>query len=137
METLTGNQTSELEDIFNKVANETGTGDERVLVISAKQLGFILRSMGVFSSESEIRDMISEVDTTGSGTMAYEEFANLMCRSIKAEAEPFEEITDAFDEIGDGMYVTKENLLDALRSIGQEITEEETRHKNIEKNLKE
>ena len=38
METLTGNQTSELEDIFNKVANETGTGDERVLVISAKQV---------------------------------------------------------------------------------------------------
>lgn len=117
--------------------------------------------MGVYTSESEIRDVISEVDTTGSGTMGELEFVNFMLRSLKQEAEPFEEITDAFDEIGDGTWVTRDNMSAAISAVGYDVTDEEvgemlaeadvdnngkisredfkylmeTRHKNIEKNL--
>lgn len=38
MEALTNDQRSEMEDIFNKVAITTGTGDENVKVISAKEV---------------------------------------------------------------------------------------------------
>lgn len=124
MEALTEPQRDDLKEIFSKVSSPTSSTDPTPCV-AAKELGFVLRSMGVFSSESEIRDMISEVDTTGSGLMCFEEFANLMCRSIKAEAEPFMEITDAFDEIGDKQFVSKQNLIDAIRSVGVDITEEE------------
>ena len=81
MDALTDNQRSSLREIFDKVAF---ANDDGAPSVGFKQLGFLLRAQGVFSTESEIRDMISEVDTTGSGVMGYEEFANLMSRSIKA-----------------------------------------------------
>ncbi|GMH78743.1 hypothetical protein TrVE_jg3547 [Triparma verrucosa] len=122
MDALTDNQRSSLREIFDKVAF---ANDDGAPSVGFKQLGFLLRAQGVFSTESEIRDMISEVDTTGSGVMGYEEFANLMSRSIKAEAEPFEEITDAFDQIGDGTWVTKATIKSAIESLGVPITDEE------------
>mmetsp|Transcript_982 Transcript_982/g.2169 ORF Transcript_982/g.2169 Transcript_982/m.2169 type:complete len:166 (-) Transcript_982:45-542(-) len=130
MDALTDDQKADLEHVFNLVASSPGVptpGSDPLepRTISDKELGFLLRAQGVFATESEIRDMISEVDTTGSGRMTYEEFANLMCRSIKVEAEPYEEITDAFDEIGDGTWVSKDDLLAAIKSLGVEITPEE------------
>ena len=123
MDALTENQKSDLEQIFTLVSSSPSPTEPSS--VSFKELGFLLRAQGVFATESELRDMISEVDTTGSGRMTYEEFANLMCRSIKAEAEPYEEITDAFDQIGDGTWVTKDHLLTAIKGLGVEITPEE------------
>lgn len=92
MDALTDNQKADLEHVFNLVASSPGSDPLEPRTVSDKELGFLLRAQGVFATESEIRDIISEVDTTGSGRMTYEEFANLMCRSIKAEAEPYEEV---------------------------------------------
>ena len=98
MDALTDNQKQDLQQIFNLVAETSAdtTDPDPAPSVSFKELGFLLRAQGVFATESEIRDMISEVDTTGSGRMTYEEFANLMCRSIKAEAEPYEEVREDY-----------------------------------------
>jgi Ca2+-binding EF-hand superfamily protein len=86
MEALSDEQRSQISTLFSAVSSPTPTNSSPT--IGHKELGFVLRSFGVFATESEIRDMISEVDTTGSGRMAEGEFANLMARSIAAEAEP-------------------------------------------------
>jgi len=47
-------------------------------VIDVKDLRWLLQSLGDDLKPEEIEDMISETDTDGSGTVDYEEFAQLM-----------------------------------------------------------
>jgi len=62
----------ELKDAF-RVLDKGNKG-----VIDVKDLRWILESLGDDLTSDEIEDMITETDTDGSGTVDYEEFAQLM-----------------------------------------------------------
>jgi len=62
----------ELKDAF-RVLDKGNKG-----VIDVKDLRWILESLGDDLTPEEIEDMITETDTDGSGTVDYEEFAQLM-----------------------------------------------------------
>jgi Ca2+-binding EF-hand superfamily protein len=51
--------------------------------ISSEELGSMMSSMGQNLSESELQDMIKEVDADGNGTIEFFEFLNLMSHKLK------------------------------------------------------
>ena len=59
--------------------------------ITTKELGTVMRSLGQNPSESELQDMINEVDADNNGTIDFPEFLTMMARKMKD--------TDSEDEI--------------------------------------
>jgi Ca2+-binding EF-hand superfamily protein len=59
-------------DLFDK------NGDGR---IPTKELGTMMRSLGQNPSDSELRDMIDEVDADNTGTIGFTEFLTMTARS--------------------------------------------------------
>lgn len=51
--------------------------------ITTKELGTVMRSLGQNPTESELMDMINEVDANGNGTIDFPEFLQLMARKMK------------------------------------------------------
>ena len=65
-------QLRELEEVF-RAYDTSGEG-----LIDSKELGVMLRAMGLFCTEAEVQDMIVLVDSDGSGKLDFPEFRNLM-----------------------------------------------------------
>jgi Ca2+-binding EF-hand superfamily protein len=59
--------------MFDSEGDGTGT-------INTESLGVVLRSLGQSVSDAELRDMIEEVDGSGSKTVNFQEFVTLMSR---------------------------------------------------------
>ena len=60
-----------------------------------QELTALLRTMGQNPTDSEVNDMINEVDVDGSGVVEFEEFVNFFCRLMK-NLNPQNEIREAF-----------------------------------------
>lgn len=52
-------------------------------LITMDELGVMIQSLDQHPTEEEIRDMISEVDSSGNGTIDFEKFLNIMSRKAK------------------------------------------------------
>jgi calmodulin len=63
--------------------------------ITIQELGTVMRSLGQNPSESELLDMINEVDTDGDGTIDFQEFLAMMARKMK-EVDADDELKEAF-----------------------------------------
>jgi len=97
-------------------------------VVGAKEIFFILRAQGLSSvTESEVLDIVSECDSSGLGEVNFEEFCNFFAKMLPAEREPGQEISDAFEAIGDGKSVSHDNLKEAIVSLGIGVQDEEVR----------
>jgi len=48
-----------------------------------QELGPILRSFGLNPTESEITDIINDLDISGNGTIDFPEFLALICRKLQ------------------------------------------------------
>ncbi|KAG0313599.1 Calmodulin [Dissophora globulifera] len=117
---LSEDQMSEFKEAFT-LFDKDGDG-----IISAKELGTVMRSLGQNPTDAELRDMINEVDADGNGTIDFPEFLTLMARKI-AEPDPEEEIRDAFkvfDKDGNG-YISAAELRHVLTSLGERYAPEE------------
>jgi calmodulin len=51
-------------------------------VITTKELGDVMRSLGQKPTESDLQDMINEVDADGSGTIDFNEFLTVRVRRL-------------------------------------------------------
>ncbi|PVD26474.1 hypothetical protein C0Q70_14151 [Pomacea canaliculata] len=94
-------------------------GDGR---ITEQELGTVLRSLGQDPTDTELKDMINDVDTDGSGTIEFNEF--LLMMSQKCEKTELEEIADAFkifDKNGDG-FINSDELRQVMESLGERLT---------------
>ena len=73
---LTEKQIAEFKEAFS-LFDKDGDG-----IITTKELGTVMRSLGQNPTEAELQDMINEVDADGNGTIDFPEFLSLMARYL-------------------------------------------------------
>ncbi len=50
-------------------------------------MGIVLRTLGQNPTETEVQDMINEVDEDGSGSIDFEEFLEMMAKKVDLDDE--------------------------------------------------
>ncbi|CAG87080.2 DEHA2D10582p [Debaryomyces hansenii CBS767] len=117
-EKLSEQQIAEFKEAFS-LFDKDGDGK-----ITTKELGTVMRSLGQNPSESELTDMINEVDVDSDGSIDFPEFLTMMARKMKdtdSEAE-IAEAFKVFDRNGDGKISAAE-LRHVLTSIGEKLSD--------------
>lgn len=77
-------------------------------------------------AETELRDMVNEVDQDGNGTIEFNEFLQMMSKKMKG-ADGEEELREAFrvfDKNKDGLISSSE-LRHVMTSLGEKLSDEE------------
>uniref|UniRef100_A0A7E4W8Q4 Troponin C n=1 Tax=Panagrellus redivivus TaxID=6233 RepID=A0A7E4W8Q4_PANRE len=98
--------------------------------IRATQVGQILRTMGQAFEDRDLKQLIKEFDSDGSGEIEFEEFAAMVANFVTSgeDNEGLEdELREAFrlyDKEGNG-YINVSDLREILRALDDNITEEE------------
>ncbi|KAL5007930.1 hypothetical protein ScPMuIL_013511, partial [Solemya velum] len=119
-ETLDEEQVDEFREAFS-LFDKDGDG-----TITTKELGTVMRSLGHNPTESELQDMINEVDADGNGTIDFSEFLAMMARKMK-DQDTDEELKEAFrvfDKNGDG-YISASEFQHVMASLGETLSEKE------------
>merc|ERR1712115_346292 len=85
-----------------------------------------MRALGFEPKKEEIKKMISDIDTDGSGNIDFQEFLEMMTAKM-SQKDSREEILKAFrlfddDETG---FITLKNLRRVAKEIGENMTDEE------------
>ncbi|EOO00672.1 putative calmodulin protein [Phaeoacremonium minimum UCRPA7] len=117
---MTKEQIAELKDVFVSF-DKNGDG-----VITAEELGTVMRSLGQNPTDEELHDMISEVDIDNTGSIDFNEFVEMMARKVKAGdiEEELKEAFKVFDRDNSGTISAAE-LRQVMLSIGENLTSEE------------
>uniref|UniRef100_A0A914VFN4 EF-hand domain-containing protein n=1 Tax=Plectus sambesii TaxID=2011161 RepID=A0A914VFN4_9BILA len=113
-------QVTEFQEAFSLFDKD---GDGR---ITSVELGTVMRSLGQRPNESELRDMVNEVDEDGNGTIEFDEFLKMMSRKMK-DIDSEQELREAFqvfDRDNDG-YISASELRYVMTNLGEKLTEEE------------
>jgi calmodulin len=120
-EYLTEDQINECRETF-KMFDKDGDGQ-----ISAKELGIVMRQLGLSPTEDEIIEMILEVDEDGNGEINFDEFLTIMAHKMKdADTELGTlEAFRVFDRERTGM-ITKSELKNIIMHMGEPMSEEVT-----------
>ncbi|XP_034241999.1 caltractin ICL1d-like isoform X2 [Thrips palmi] len=117
---LTEDQVAEFKEAFMLFdQDEDGT-------ITMAELGVVMRSLGQRPTETELRDMVNEVDQDGNGTIEFNEFLQMMSKKMKG-ADGEEELREAFrvfDKNKDGLISSSE-LRHVMTSLGEKLSDEE------------
>jgi len=116
--TLTEEQMAEFEEAF-RLFDKDGDGK-----ITAKELGIVMRGLDQNPTETELSDMINEVDTDGNGMIDFQEFV-VMMQKKKSSMNKGDELREAFkmfDKDGNG-YISGEELRSVMKSLGEHLTE--------------
>jgi len=119
-DTLTESQLAEFKEAF-ALFDKDGDG-----LLSANEVGTVMRSLGQNPTEAELQDMINEVDQDGSGTIDFPEFLTLMARKMQ-DSDSEEEIKEAFrvfDKDGNG-FISAAELRHVMTNLGEKLTDEE------------
>lgn len=117
---LTEEQIAEFKEAF-QIFDKDGDG-----LITTKELGTVMRSLGQNLSEDELKTMIEEVDTDKSGTIDFQEFLGLMAWKMK-ETDIEEELIEAFkvfDRDGNGL-ISAHELRFVMSTSGEQLTDED------------
>ncbi|EDV42929.1 uncharacterized protein Dana_GF16769 [Drosophila ananassae] len=82
-------------------------------VVTVKELGSMIRSMGVEPTDAEVEDIFKASDVDGNGEIDFKEFCYVMALYEHEEKDDNLQIFKMFDKDGDG-YITEEDLLKLL-----------------------
>ncbi|NMG08474.1 EF-hand domain-containing protein [Brasilonema sp. UFV-L1] len=113
---LSEQQVEKLWEAFT-VFDEDGSG-----AISTEELGQVMRSLGQTPSDTEVRDMIKEVDVDLSGSIDFEEFKALMVSRQGDRNSRLKLAFSVFDENGSG-EITADEMRSVMSQFG--LTDEE------------
>lgn len=117
---LTSEQIEEFREAFS-LFDRNGDG-----TITTTELGTVMRSLGQNPTETELRDMINEVDEDGSGTVEFDEFLKMMAKKLK-DSDAMEELREAFrvfDKDGNG-YISSQELRHVMNMLGEKLSDYE------------
>jgi calmodulin len=117
---LSEDEIAEFKEAFS-MFDKNGDG-----TISSHELGTIMRSLGQNPTESELMDMINEVDIDGNGIIDFKEFLNMMAKKMK-ETDSEEELREAFrvfDKDGNG-HISAVELRTVMTTLGEKLTDDE------------
>ncbi|XP_037946792.1 calmodulin-like [Teleopsis dalmanni] len=120
-ERLTKQQIQEFREAFT-LFDKDGDG-----FITTNELGVVMRSLGRNPTESQLTEMITQVDVDNSGTIEFPEFLAMMARQMSRDVNSDQEIRDAFrvfDRNGDG-FISAEELRYVMTNMGEKLTLEE------------
>lgn len=94
--------------------------------IDATELGTVMRSLGQNPTESELTDMINEIDIDHSGTIDFDEFKAMMIAKDenRSPEDDLKEAFKVFDKDNNGFISAKE-LKEVMTSLGENLTDEE------------
>ncbi|KAK7613018.1 hypothetical protein IWX49DRAFT_51713 [Phyllosticta citricarpa] len=95
-------------------------------VITAEELGEVMRSLGQEPTEEELRDIVNELDVDTSGSIDFEEFLKMMAaksKSMDSEQE-LRQAFAVFDRDGTGTIDASE-LSHVLKSLGEKLSDAE------------
>jgi calmodulin len=94
--------------------------------ITIKELGEIMKNLGQTPTETELQDMINEVDIDGNGNIDFKEFLGLMARKMR-DTDTDEELIEAFkvfDRDCNGQ-ITAQELKHVMTNLGEKIEDAE------------
>lgn len=89
MEELSEEQIEEFKEAFS-LFDQEGKG-----YIYTKELGTVLRSLGIHTSDEEKNEFINRYDTSGEGIIYFNDFLEIIVNKI-AETKPEDELMEAF-----------------------------------------
>ncbi|XP_041027211.1 calmodulin-2/4-like isoform X1 [Juglans microcarpa x Juglans regia] len=114
------NQILKFKDAFNLV-DKDGDG-----CITAKDIGFVMRSLGMNPIEAKLQDIINDVDADGDGTIDFNEFQYLMAKKMKDtdSKETLNVAFQVFDKDQNG-FISAAELRDVMTNFGEKLTDEE------------
>ncbi|XP_077988101.1 neo-calmodulin-like [Glandiceps talaboti] len=95
--------------------------------IDKNELGMVIRSLGLNPTGAELDAMIAEIDLNANGTIEFNEFCNLMAKTLLDHPNADEEMMEAFrrfDRNNDG-YVDAKEIEFVMQKIGDKMTKEE------------
>ena len=94
--------------------------------ITVFELGTVMKSLGTNPTDSELQDMINEVDADGNGTLEFDEFCQLMARQMQDtnQDEELKERFKLFDKDGNGM-ISRDELREVMQQLGEKLSEED------------
>mmetsp|Transcript_8066 Transcript_8066/g.8928 ORF Transcript_8066/g.8928 Transcript_8066/m.8928 type:complete len:150 (+) Transcript_8066:46-495(+) len=117
---LSEDQVAEFKEAFS-LFDRDGDG-----AITTTELGTVMRSLGQNPTESDLAEMIQDVDSDKSGTIDFPEFLSMMAKQMKNE-DTEEEIREAFkvfDKDGNG-FISAAELRHVMTNLGEKLTDEE------------
>jgi centrin-1 len=90
------------------------------------ELKAAMTSLGFESKNGSIFQMITELDSDGSGNLDFDEFFGLMTTKIsdKNSRSQYAKVFAIYDEERKG-YITADNLVRVAQTLGEKISEEE------------
>ncbi|CEL99811.1 unnamed protein product [Vitrella brassicaformis CCMP3155] len=86
---LTDDDIREFREIFNLVDTDGGGS------ISTDELGKLMETLGIPTTQEELQLMVSEIDDNGDGEIDFDEFVKVMSRKVNADYTP-DEVRRAF-----------------------------------------
>ena len=111
-------QIAEFKEAFS-IFDKNGDG-----AISREELGNVMKSLGQDPTETDLQDIINEVDADRDGAINFQEFLIMMGRKMGKEnrQEELREAFRLFDKDSSGRISTEE-LKSVMKNLGENVTD--------------